>query len=169
MRIKYSNIIGPIFGVLFILSCQSTGEQNREDILSLAEMSREIECQMAALEAQSEKMWDKTNSELAKALPADVEEYEKNNMLKVRNADLIRMFESYSKLDGPIKSKVDFTEKMDFAMADSMRVLQQKQKILIDSVRSQMMKVESDEKRNSLKEQMNRIENTDCTKIFDHD
>ncbi len=169
MEIKYLTIIGPIFGVLLLISCQSSGEQEREKILSLAEKSREIECQMEALETQSENMWDKTNLELEKALPEDIEEYEKTNMLKVRNADLIRMFESYNELDGSIKAKVDFTEKMDFAMADSIRALQQRQKLLIDSVRSQLMKVASDEKRNLLKEQTNRIQNKDCTKILDHD
>jgi hypothetical protein len=64
---------------------------------------------------------------------------------------------------------VDLAEKMDFAMADSMRNLQEKQKILIDSARTLLMDLPSDEQRNVMKEKMKHIQNTACTKIEDHD
>lgn len=167
---KYNCLALRLFlGAFIFLSCQTDGEQEGEEVLQLTEMSRKIECQMEALQAQSEKLWDKTNSALEKALPDDVEAYEKSNMLKVRNADLIRMFESYNKLGDPIKAKVDLAEKMDFAMADSMRVLQEKQKQLIDSARTLLMGLPSDEQRNVMKEKMKHIQNTACTKIEDYD
>ncbi|SRR6056297_4164287 len=162
-----------VFGLMLIsfvlFSCQTQEGEDKEEVLLLTEQSRKIECQMEALEAQSEQVWDKTNSALEKALPDDVEAYEKSNMLKVRNADLIRMFESYHKLGDPIKAKVDLAEKMDFAMADSMRVLQTKQKRLIDSVRTLLINMPSDEQRDVVKEKIKHIQNTACTKISDHD
>jgi uncharacterized protein YdcH (DUF465 family) len=156
---------GLTLGLVLSHSCTNPADISQEKILSLAERSRLIECKMEALQAESEKLWDKTNEELAKALPKDIEAYEKKNMLKVRNADLIRMFETYNNLDKPIKAKVDLAEKMDFAMADSMRVLQQKQKAVTDSVRAELMTLSSDEKRQMLKEKINTIQNKSCTKI----
>jgi len=123
---------------------------------------------MEKLEIQAEAMWDKTNLELEKALPEDIADYEKSNMLKVRNAELIRMFESYHILGKPIKAKVDLAEKMDFAIADSMRVLQQKQRMLMDSVRTELLKLPADA-RSSLQEKLQRIDTTACTKIMNHD
>lgn len=154
-------------GTLLATGCQSNSDNER--IIEWAEASRKIDCQMDGLEKTSSKMWDKTNRELEKALPMDILEYEKSNMLKVRNAELLRMFETYQEMEGPIKAKVDLTEKMDFAMADSMRVLQQKQRDYSDSIRTALMEIEADNTKTKLQEKIKMINNIACSKILQDD
>jgi len=157
-----------LFCNLFLL--HSCNERNEDEfILKWAEKTREIECKIEKLDAQAEKMWDNTNRALEKALPKSVGDYEKENMLKVRNADLIRMFESYESLDSPIKAKVDLTEKMDFAIADSMRILQQNQKDLLDSIRLHIRELPSEDDQQHIQREIKSIQATACTKILDND
>jgi len=155
-------------GMAFLmLGCQNNS--SNEHIMEWAEASRKIDCQMDNLEETSSEMWDKTNRELEKALPIDIPEFEKSNMLKVRNADLLRMFETYQEMEGPIKAKVDLTEKMDFALADSMRVLQQKQQNLSDSIRLALMEIAAENTRTKLQEKIKAIDNKACSKILQYE
>ena len=167
MRIIRCIAICSFCSLFLLLSCNE--KNDRDVILNWAEKTREIECEMEKLEMQAETMWDKTNLALEKALPEDIEDYEKSNMLKVRNADLIRMFETYESLDDPIKAKVDLTEKMDFAMADSMRILQQNQKNLLDSIRLHIRELPDKEDQQEIQSQIKSIQTTACTKILDND
>ncbi|MGH1433555.1 MAG: hypothetical protein ACRBG0_03750 [Lewinella sp.] len=60
--------------------------------------------------------WDNINNLLETSLPQEMPQEERMNMLKVRNANLIRMFQSFDGLDEAVKVALMKTEEMDKEM-----------------------------------------------------
>ncbi|MCB0658661.1 MAG: hypothetical protein KDC57_21095 [Saprospiraceae bacterium] len=56
-------------------------------------------CQMDSLSVQTTALWDSVNAILQSQMPDSVPSQERNNLLAVRNADLISMFKIFSKMD----------------------------------------------------------------------
>jgi uncharacterized small protein (DUF1192 family) len=67
--------------------------------------------------------WDHINQLLESGLPADTPEEEKKNMLKVRNAGLIRMFQSYDGMEEEVKVALEQTEQLDMEMSKRITAL----------------------------------------------
>lgn len=67
--------------------------------------------------------WDNINYLLEENLPAEMPSEEKTNMLKVRNASLIRMFQSFDDVDEGVKMALAKTEQLDIEMTKRITVL----------------------------------------------
>ena len=89
--------------ILGILSCHNSPPL--EDRLEqLAQAFHDLDCRQATLEAETSSSWDDVVAQLDARLPESMPAAEKNNMLMVRNAGLIRMFESYHELPDSVQA-----------------------------------------------------------------
>ena len=77
--------------------------------------------QMDALHKQVDSIWASTTEMLAVSLPVDMPADERRNMLQVRNAELIQMFEVFELLDNDVKLLVKDSGMKDRTIADEMR------------------------------------------------
>lgn len=85
-------------------------------IIEISYKEKKLNCQLASMKDSITKEWDNINDILEKNLPEEMPEQEKINMIKVRNANLIRMFQSFDYLDESVKLTLDETEQRDVAM-----------------------------------------------------
>lgn len=81
--------------------------------------------------------WDQINLLLENNMPAEMPGEERANMLKVRNANLIRMFQSFEQMDEGVKVALQATEQMDQEMAQSITAM----KKTINDIETQKMKL----------------------------
>ena len=106
-----------------------TGCQNKDftnQIMAISEAEHNIKCELEVMKKEINKEWDTMNESLDDHLPADMAEQEKVNMLKVRNANLIRMFNTFKTLDSEIKDQLRSVEKKDSMMAIEINLLKEK-------------------------------------------
>jgi hypothetical protein len=115
---------------LLILSIWNTSCNKQTDsdaiAIELFQEEKELNCLLEAMKDSISKEWDRTNHVLKANLPSDMPEEEQANMLKVRNAELIRMFQSYDAMGPDVHAIVDETEQFDNAIAARIVALRQK-------------------------------------------
>lgn len=103
--------------LLLAAGCQVSPEvPSKDEILLLAHKQKEILCTYQSMRDSISSKWDNMNNLLDQHLPPDMPLEEKNNMLAVRNADLIRMFQTYDQLDYSIKMELSKMESEDSSM-----------------------------------------------------
>lgn len=112
--------------VLFLLWSCTEKPNLKKDFLLVFLQEKEIRCELATLKDSIRFEWDEMNALLEKNLPLGMPAEEKNNMLKVRNADLIRMFESFDKAGEEVKSALLEVEQKDREMAARIVLLKEK-------------------------------------------
>lgn len=112
--------------VLFLLWSCTEKPNLKKDFLLVFLQEKEIRCELATLKDSIRFEWDEMNAMLEKNLPLGMPAAEKVNMLKVRNADLIRMFESFDKAGGEVKSALLEVEQKDREMAARIVLLKEK-------------------------------------------
>ena len=76
---------------------------------------------MDSLKSVNDSIWNQVSRAIEKTVPADLPPAEKRNLLAVKNADLIQMFEVYDSFDDPLKSQVMEAGKSDQKIAQEMR------------------------------------------------
>lgn len=76
---------------------------------------------MEELNRESAQLWDTVVQVMDEQLPPKMPADERANMLKVRNASLIRMFETYPTLPENVQKQVDEAEDRDEALAAQMK------------------------------------------------
>lgn len=85
--------------------------------------SKDYHCQLEQLHRESQSLWDRVADNLSEGLPEDMPADERNNMITVRNTDLIKMFEVFPALDTSIQTMVEQAGQQDGLIAEKMRVL----------------------------------------------
>lgn len=123
-RLVYAFVIGPIL----LFSCQS--DSNKQEIEEIAQSIRDNSCRIEAISEYVNDSWTTSIEELGKKLPRSLPQQERENILNLKNANLIRMFESYKTFDDDIHSLVDSMEQVDARWADSLRRLSQENQYL---------------------------------------
>ncbi len=111
----------------------SACSQPMDETKALAELSQQellLNCRLSGIRDSISGQWDQVNQMLDEKLPPDMPAKEKANMLKVRNANLIRMFQSYEGLDQELKSTLEFTENMDLDLTRQITALKQELEVL---------------------------------------
>lgn len=109
---------------LLIAGCHNANH-NEEALLALFQKEKDLHCQLAVMKDSIRMEWDHVSEMLDENLPEDMPEEEKNNMLKVRNASLIRMFQSYDDVDDQVKMALDKTEMLDRDMSQRINLVRQ--------------------------------------------
>ncbi len=113
---------------LLTIGCQSASDYERR-IHDIASREKVIDCELQYLRDSVGMEWERVNTMLEGKLPATMPSEEKNNMLRAKNANLIRMFESYQALGDEVKMAVDKAERKDESMAGQiMQFRKEKQK-----------------------------------------
>lgn len=107
--------------LLGILIFSNTQCNNDAKIEALRAERRTLYCEMDMLKRQSDSLWNDLAVRLDRDLPPDMKPDERRNMINIKNAGLIRMFEVFPSLDSSIHSLVENAEKMDQALASQMR------------------------------------------------
>lgn len=105
-----------------IIGCDKTSHEE-VDLLQLFAKEKELNCELASMKDRITKEWDNINFLLKENLAPDMPEEEKANMLKVRNANLIRMFQSFNDMDEELKMALKETEEIDLEMTKRINVL----------------------------------------------
>lgn len=105
-----------------VLGCTSKPKLEAT-LLELFQKEKVLNCQLASMKDSITTEWDSINHLLEENLPAEMPAEEKANMLKVRNANLIRMFQSYDAVDEGVKMALDKTEQLDMEMTQRITAL----------------------------------------------
>lgn len=117
-RIRFA--ILSIIGIALFFSCQSDTNKQIEQI---ARTMKDNSCQMELISKYVDDAWTESIEELGNRLPESLPQQERQNILNLKNANLIRMFESYKTFDDNVHSLVDSMEIRDMSWADSLRQL----------------------------------------------
>lgn len=111
-----------IYMTLLGHSCGYESDQVKEAYLQqLLAQTKALHCQIADLSMEAKALWDTVNTSIQGRLPADMATHHKANMLRLRNAQMIREFEIYPQLGEDVRRLVDSAELMDVQIADKMR------------------------------------------------
>ncbi len=109
------------FLLAVLWACENKNEETA--LIDLFQKEKALNCQLASMKDSITTEWDNINQLLAESLPADMPAEEKNNMLKVRNANLIRMFQSFDDVDKEVKLTLSKTEQLDIEMTKRITTL----------------------------------------------
>ncbi len=111
---------------LLTVACSSpTNQQDNLYAVGLLQKRDSLELIQTTLKFKLDSMWSYANDQLAAMLPNDMPEQERANMLALRNAPLIKMFEVYETLP------VSVHEVIDSAYYYDKRIVAQLEKIVI--------------------------------------
>src|SRR5690554_930658 len=105
---------------IFICSCQT---QKKNEIEAIALKMKVNHCRIQEISRYVDDSWTKSITELGEYLPERLPEQERENILNLKNAELIRMFESYDEFKPEGQALVDSMEQLDIKWADSLRHL----------------------------------------------
>lgn len=129
-----SKTIAPFLIIgLIAWSCES----ETHEIHDIALQIKSNECRIQEITKYVDDSWTSSIQELGDYLPEELPEQERENILHLKNAELIRMFESYDDFDPEGHALVDSMEQLDVVWADSLRHLSLENKNLsmkIDSI-----------------------------------
>lgn len=123
---------------MLIFSCQ---QPSGNEIEMIAHQIKDNNCRIQMISQYVDDSWTSSIAELRRRLPETLPDQERENILNLKNADLIRMFESYKTFDDNVHSLVDSMEQVDYLWADSIRNLSltnQNLEMKIDSLFSVM-------------------------------
>lgn len=116
----------PLFftiAVAFLVISCSNQKDYEQQLTNVFEQEKSIQCELASMKDSIGQKWDAINALLEKNLPAKMPVAEKSNMLRVRNANLIRMFESFDSMPEAIKLALDEVENEDIKMSERINAL----------------------------------------------
>lgn len=113
--------------LIALISCWACEKQPTQEaaLLELFQKEKKLQCDLLSMKDSITFAWDSVNHLLAEAIPPDMPQEEQANLLKVRNANLIRMFQSFDDFDETVKAAVAKTEKLDQEMTQRILVLKQ--------------------------------------------
>lgn len=106
-----------LFVVLTIMTGCSEKTNYEHDLRQVLLQEAAINKELASMKDSIGREWDFINELLAENLPKEMPSIEKSNILKVRNANLIRMFESFDALSDDVKQALSEVEKKDREMS----------------------------------------------------
>ncbi|MEZ4948494.1 MAG: hypothetical protein R2784_03750 [Saprospiraceae bacterium] len=127
MIVSSNQLMGILIISLFIISCWNTPQQKDGNhvnrVSSLIEKQKRTECRLSELKDSIDRTWDEINEMMVKNLPDLIGAEEAESIVKVRNAEHLRMFQSYDKLDSSIIDVIDQAEIADKRFAQSIKDL----------------------------------------------
>jgi hypothetical protein len=83
----------------------------------------ELQTRHSEINSSIDSLWDATSSMLDEALPADLPPVDRNIFLNSRNADHIRMFMSFEKIDPALQKLVNDAGIQDKKLAQALHTL----------------------------------------------
>ena len=99
-------------------------------------------CQMEQLKQQNDSLWEDISLTLEQELPPDMLPDERKNMVQIKNAGLISMFQVFPDLDTSIQQKVMLAGKKDEEIAAEMKSIMQKLSLAEQNLNTALEKLE---------------------------
>ncbi|MCB0629394.1 MAG: hypothetical protein R2824_24535 [Saprospiraceae bacterium] len=127
--------------IMLVQACTNTFTFEHQ-LWDCATEEHRILCHRQALARETDAVWDRVVGQLDQQLPADMPNDEKRNMLAVRNANLIRMFEVYQFLNDSIKQTVDQAAQADRQIVTTLNGLQSQLEALEQKKRALFLQIE---------------------------
>lgn len=121
---------------------RTTSSADQAELDALFARTRELACLRQELRAELDRLWMTVSDSLDARLPRDMGVDERRNMIAIRNADLIRMFEVYPSLDSSIHQLVDWAEEQDVRLAAKIRQWQDQQQAHESEVQAFLLRIE---------------------------
>lgn len=154
---KFSTCI-LLFTGITIFSCQ-----NRQiEVLDIALKLKNNQCRIQEISHFVDSSWTKSIKELEAYLPAQLPNQERKNILNLKNADLIRMFESYDDFHPKGHELVDSMEQLDVVWAGRLRELSIENQTLTMMLDSLFSTFENSEEIDHLYEEVESIRSSSC-------
>lgn len=142
-------------GALFV-SCNSSENNNG---LLLAKDIKKQQCAIDSLVQLNRADWQEAMVHFENSLPADLPEKERATMLTLTNGELIRMFNSYDRLEDSTKDIIDEMESKDKGYAATIKELRKE----IDLLKAQLTDyLEVSNPDDHVKNQIDKILNHKC-------
>ncbi|WP_236978202.1 hypothetical protein [Membranihabitans maritimus] len=110
-------------GVVVLTTLNSCKEGGRSEILHFARTIKSNSCKIYEIQWGTESHWIATLHEVENLLPCDIPIKERETLLSLKNASMLRKVDSYDRLGDDIHGKIDAMEVYDAIMADSIRIL----------------------------------------------
>lgn len=135
-----------IFGYLslccawFLFSCQSNSAWSEEASALLAEQEM-LNHRHKMLDQMTDSLWDFTTMKLEEAIPENFPAIDRDIFLNSRNADHIRMFQSFQLLDTGTQQLVNQAAIKDVEIADQLRALMEDKRIFEQKKNAFLMEV----------------------------
>lgn len=148
-----------------MLGCQNKDFDKKSIRLkSVALEINEINCKSLQLRDSIQNEWTRFNQMLESRVPADMPEREKQNLLKLSNAPLIRIFKWYNRLDDTIKMELRKVEILDSLTVDHLTQLSKNIQKLEDEKIQLMIQINQweDSRFEVLKEEIIKISDRPC-------
>ncbi len=160
---SFFTFLGTAMLLLGISAC--SGDDTESRVEQISRDIKVLDCMRLSYFEEIESVWDSVERTMATELPEAIPLQERENMLNVRNAELIRMFESYAGLPGDVKSLVDYAETEDQRIVgEFQRLMAQRQALEVERL-ALFVKIEeeSPEKLALMRALFERIMNENCT------
>lgn len=116
-----------LLGVLFALTACDRASQWEKESADLQRQMLDLERRQHSLQTSIDSLWDATTNQLADALPDGFPPVDRDIFLNARNADHIRMFMSFEKLDAHAQMLVNKAGEQDEILAAKARKLMEQQ------------------------------------------
>lgn len=88
---------------------------------TLVDKAQSILCELHALNAETDSLWDATVLVMDSLLPTDMNLVDRQGMLSIRNANLIRTYRIYKMLDSDFHALIDDADLKDQALVEKIR------------------------------------------------
>lgn len=151
---------------ILALACNSSAiQQNNPYASNLLHKRDSLNQLQTTLKVKLDSMWTYANGKLAEMLPTNMPEQERINMLALRNAPLIRMFEVYGTLPESIHELIDSAYYFD------KQIVQQLERIVLQRSENEtkiedfLMELSSDKQSQSVFQHWNKQFNTDNKRL----
>ena len=135
-----SALICIVCATLLAIGCKPKPQWHTESE-HLTQQVKQWNQQFDALNHQVDSLWDTTSVRLAELLPADFPATDRDIFIRARNADHIRMFMSYNKLDSDLQRLVTDAGQHDAQLAEALRQLYLDKNALDDAISSFLVRV----------------------------
>jgi hypothetical protein len=93
----------------------------KADAQTLMDKAQSILCELHALNAETDSLWDATVLVMDSLLPTDMNPVDRQGMLSIRNANLIRTYRIYKILDSDFHALIDDADLKDQALVEKIR------------------------------------------------
>lgn len=114
---------------ILLISCSSASTNFAElsyQLQDLGSSEFDLRCRLRVLEDSTRRAWDQFNAELSSQFPETTSEYIRGKMLEMRNAELVRMFQTFDSLPDLVKTKLKETERKDALIVSEVESIQRK-------------------------------------------
>ncbi|GAA5219500.1 hypothetical protein [Membranihabitans marinus] len=157
LSLKISYILTAV--ILFVLlSCKA-------EYVEIHQWARDIKinsCTINEIRVKTDSVWSIALKEVEKLLPDGIPDKERETIINLKNAHLLRNVDSYEILGDSIYAIIAKMEAYDIKMADSVRTLNFQNQDLEMKIENAMTEINSPETISQLRREINDIKSDTC-------